>query len=286
MKAVLEPIILGEKNTILGFTYEAQNFETPWHFHPQHELTYIVESTGTKLIGDFVGSYEPGELVLLRSKLPHCWKNVTQKETLSKSIVVQWNKGIFPKIPELDIVFNLLHTASRGILFDKYETKLVYPLIKNLPNLKGHELYIQLLQILTKLASCSYKTLSNTQFLDDLPTIYGSRMLIVHDFVSKNYQRKIYLKEIAKAVKMSEQSFSRFFTKMMGRSFFTFLNEYRINVSVRMLLDTQMSVSQIGYACGYESLPFYHKQFNKFMGSTPLSYQKQFKNKGAKHSKH
>jgi len=75
---------------------------------------------------------------------------------------------------------------------------------------------------------------------------------------------------------MSEQAFSRFFTKMMGRSFITFLNEYRINIAARLLLDTDDSVSQIGYACGYESLPFFHKQFIKFRGSSPLAYRKKY----------
>jgi len=277
MKPILEPILLGEKKTILGFRYAATNFETPWHFHPQHELTYIEESVGTKLIGDYVGPYEPGELVLLRSNLPHCWKNVSQDNVLSKSLVIQWNSGVFPKVPELKIVFNLLRRADKGLLFDQKKSAELLPLIQKLPDLKGHALYIQLLELLTRLSSCSSKTLSEASFRDDLPTEYGSRMSAVHDFVSKNFSQKIYLKELADLVNMSEQSFSRFFSKMMGRSFFTYLNEYRINMAVRMLLDTENSVSQIGYACGYESLPFFYKQFNKFKGCTPLSYQKRFK---------
>jgi len=277
MKPILEPILLGEKKTILGFRYAATNFETPWHFHPQHELTYIEESVGTKLIGDYVGPYEPGELVLLRSNLPHCWKNVSQDNVLSKSLVIQWNSGVFPKVPELKIVFNLLRRADKGLLFDQKQSAELLPLIQKLPDLKGHALYIQLLELLTRLSSCSSKTLSEASFRDDLPTEYGSRMSAVHDFVSKNFSQKIYLKELADLVNMSEQSFSRFFSKMMGRSFFTYLNEYRINMAVRMLLDTENSVSQIGYACGYESLPFFYKQFNKFKGCTPLSYQKRFK---------
>lgn len=274
MKPVLEPILLGEKKTIHGFRYEAPDFETPWHFHPQHELTYIEESVGTKLVGDYVGPFEPGELVLLRSNLPHCWKNVHQKDKLSRSIVVQWNKGVFPKVPELEIVFSLLRTAAKGILFDKTQSAELLPLITVLPSLQGHNAYIQLLHLLTKLSSCNYQTLSETSFTDDLPTEYGSRMSKVHDFVSKNFNRKIYLRDLADLASMSEQSFSRFFTKMMGRSFFTYLNEYRINIAARMLLDGDHSVSQIGYVCGYESLPFFHKQFNKYKGYTPLGYRK------------
>ena len=274
MKPILEPIQLGQKKTILGFRYEAPDFETPWHFHPQHELTYIEESVGTKLVGDYVGPYEPGELVLIRSNLPHCWKNVTQKNIVSKSVVVQWNKGVFPKVPELEIIFILLRRADKGLLFDKTQSAELLPLIQKLPALREHELYIQLLELLTKLSNCSFRTLSEASFRDDLPTVYGSRMSTVHDFVSKNYNQKVHLVEVANLVNMSEQSFSRFFSKMMGRPFFTFLNEYRINIAVRMLLDSDNSVSEIGYSCGYESPPFFYKQFQKFRGSSPLAYRK------------
>ena len=276
MKPVLEPILISQEKTILGFRYEAPNFETPWHFHPQHELTYIEESVGTKLVGDFVGPYEPGELVLLRSNLPHCWKNVSQSKVVSKSIVIQWNKGVFPKVPELDIVFELLRKADRGLLFDKKQTAKLLPLIQKLPDSKEHELYIHLLDLLAKLASCSFNTLSEASFIDDLPMEYGNRMSAVHDFVSKNYHRKIYLKEVAALTNLSEQSFSRFFSKIMGRSFFVFLNEFRINMAVRLLLDTDNSVSQIGYSCGYESLPFFYKQFKKLKRSSPLAYRKSY----------
>ncbi len=277
MKAILEPIPLGLDKTMVSFRFSEEDFDTPWHFHPQHELTYVEESEGTKLIGDFVGPYEPGELVLLRSNLPHCWKNVRRQNVMSKSIVTQWNTGIFSQIPELNSVFDLLKTASKGILFNKDESANLLPLIQKLPSLKGHDLYIQLLELLTKLSKCTYQTLSETSFLNDLPTEYGGRMSTVHDFIATNYYRKIYLKEVSELTNFSEQSFSRFFTKTMGRSFFTFLNEYRINLAVRMLLDTDYSISQIGYHCGYESLPFFYKQFNKYKGCSPLVYKKKYK---------
>ncbi|WP_425236881.1 AraC family transcriptional regulator [Ulvibacterium sp.] len=276
MKPILEPIHLDQQRTITGFCFAKKNFETPWHFHPQHELTYIEESVGTKFIGDYVGPYEPGELVLIRSNLPHCWKNQVQQNGQSKSVVAQWDKGIFARIPELDPIFKMLRTASKGIIFDKKEIAPLIAPFQELPQLKGQELYIRLLTLLAALSKCKYETLSEASFTDDIPTEYGSRMAKVHDFVSTHFNRKIYLKELAGLVNMSEQSFSRFFSKMMGRPFFTFLNEYRINMAARMLLDTDHSISQIGFACGYESLPFFYRQFKKIMGSSPLVYQKNF----------
>lgn len=277
MKAVLEQVPVGKGKSILAFRYSDKNFDAPWHFHPQHELTLIESSNGTKFIGDYVGSYEVGELVLLRSNLPHCWKNHVQQEESAISTVIQWEKGIFAKVPELDPVFDMLRAASKGLLFDKTQTVSLMAGIQSLPDLSGQELYVQLLSLLIRLSQCPYSTLSEAQFRDDLPSEYGSRIAKIHDFVEQHFHRKIYLKEVAHLVSMSEQSFSRFFSKMMGRPFFTFLNEYRINVAGRMLLDTDWSVSQIGYSCGYESLPFFHKQFNKFMQISPSRYRKQFR---------
>lgn len=274
MKPILEHIPLERQASILAFRHKADNFEVPWHFHPQHELTFIEESAGTKFIGDYVGVYQPGELVLLRSNLPHCWKNYEKPEVQARSTVIQWNKDIFAKVPELDGVFKLIKAASRGLLFSKEEITPIVPFIQQLPNKSGQELYIGLLTVLVQLSECAYQTLSEARFVEDLPSEIGNRMAKVHDFVAGHFHRKVYLKELAALVNMSEQSFSRFFSKMMGRPFFTFLNEYRINMATRMLLDTDLPIAQIAYRCGYDSLPFFHKQFNKFKSESPSRYRK------------
>ncbi|GLR16836.1 AraC family transcriptional regulator [Portibacter lacus] len=276
MKPILEPIHLGEQNSITAFQYAKTDFETPWHYHPQHELTFIENSIGTKFIGDYVGAYKPGEVVLLRSNLPHCWKNMSDQNSLSKSIVIQWNKEIYANVPELDGVFKMINIAAKGIIFSEHEVAPMISSIRGLLRLNGSQLYIELLSLLSNLSSCSYTTLSEASFKNDMPNGYNSRIAKIFDFVSIHYQRRIYLKELAGLVNMTEQSFSRFFTKMMGRSFFTYLNEYRINIAARMLSHTDHSVSNIAYECGYESLPFFHKKFNEIHQVTPISYRKNY----------
>lgn len=170
----------------------------------------------------------------------------------------------------------MLKVASRGLLFAKHEIQNLIPQIQALPRHTGSNLYHELLKLLLNLSKCSYSTLSENSFLDDLPSTYESRMAKIHEFVELQFHRKILLKELADLVSLSEQSYSRFFKKMMGRSFFTFLNEYRINMASRMLIDTDWPVSEIGYKCGYESLPFFHKQFNKYKAISPSKYRKQY----------
>lgn len=274
MRAIFENLPVGAQQSINAFRYAAKSFTTPWHFHPQHELTLIEESSGTKFIGDHVGAYAPGELVLLRGNLPHCWKN--QPSTgLSRSTVIQWNPETFARAPELDTVFQLTQAAARGIIFDSRDTAAILPEMQNLPDLAPAEKYIHLLSILQQLATCRYNYLSAAAFQETLPSADGNRMQRIHRYVEQNFQRKVQLAEIAQQVHLSEQAFNRFFRKMMGRPFFLFLNEYRINRVSQLLVETDWPVGRIAHACGFASLPFFHRQFRRFMSATPLQYRKQ-----------
>src|SRR5690606_19504028 len=113
-------------------------------------------------------------------------------------------------------MFEMLKIASRGIIFSNSEIQPIIPRIKKLITVDNYKLYIDLLYILADLSLCNYRTLSEASFEDDLPSEYTSRMVKIQDFVEQNYYRKIQLKELAELVSLSEQSFSRFFSRMMG----------------------------------------------------------------------
>ncbi len=44
-----------------------------WHFHPEYELHLVVATTGHYFVGDLIGEFEPGNLVLTGPNLPHNW---------------------------------------------------------------------------------------------------------------------------------------------------------------------------------------------------------------------
>ncbi|WP_152287375.1 AraC family transcriptional regulator [Flavicella marina] len=274
MKPILENINTDGESSIKAFKYVATDFVTPWHVHPELELIYIVQSKGTKFIGDFVGDYEQGELVLLGGNLPHFWRNTHSDEDLCESIVIQWSSDAFAQRPELTKVFDLLKKANKGILFSKSTARKLKQDLMEILSLDKQEKYVRLLKVLIFLSKEKGSSLSQNSF-DDLTVVNEqNRIVKIHNYVEKHFQERISLLQIANVVGMSEQSFSRFYSKLMGRPFFTYLNEYRINMATRMLVETDKTVSEIGYSCGYESLSFFYKQFKKVQNVTPYKYRK------------
>ena len=70
-------------------------FASPWHFHPEYELTYIVNGTGSRFVGDSIAPFGPGDLVLIGGDLPHVWRSQAPAKDHAHSVVVHFNKDSF-----------------------------------------------------------------------------------------------------------------------------------------------------------------------------------------------
>ena len=46
---------------------------TVWNYHPEFEIHLIRHSSGLAYVGDHIGSFDAGQLVLVGSNLPHNW---------------------------------------------------------------------------------------------------------------------------------------------------------------------------------------------------------------------
>lgn len=51
------------------------HFIVPWHYHPEIEIMYILEGTGTQFVGDHIDQYQEGDVCMVGPKLPHEWRN-------------------------------------------------------------------------------------------------------------------------------------------------------------------------------------------------------------------
>ncbi len=108
----------------------------------------------------------------------------------------------------------------------------------------------------------------------------NERLNKIKQYVSEHYKEKIKLDDMASLSCMANESFSRFFSKMMGKAFFTFLNEYRVEISCKLLIETDLKISNICDQSGFDSRSFFYRQFNRFKNCSPALYREKFKESG------
>ncbi len=281
MKAQFEKITSSPQSSFKAFIYEEEEFSAPWHFHPEYELTYIVNSRGMRYVGDSVHPFEENDLVLVGANLPHCWKNTGGYQALSTAIVIQWNEALLGEgwlqKEEFFNIQQLLKQSARGLKFDQKVAFQVKKMLIDMVDEAPFDKLVSLLKILNYLAtSGGRKPLCGHGFSYHLDDAANEKINKIYNYVRKYYQDKITLQEASSLVTMSETAFCRFFKKKLNKSFFTFVNEYRINMACKSLIETDRQVAQVAYGCGYESLPFFYRQFKKYQNCSPFAYKKKY----------
>ena len=105
-KASYEIVELGPGRSFAFRNFDLPEFDSPWHFHPEAELTLITSGTGRRFVGDHIAEYGPGDLVLIGPELPHFWYSDQRSGQRSGSLVVQFLPDFlgntFFSLPELD----------------------------------------------------------------------------------------------------------------------------------------------------------------------------------------
>ena len=112
-----------ESSTDVGFVRcLAHGFPTPlarWHYHDEYELHLITATSGKVFVGDWIGPFQPGQLVLTGPRLPHNWVTMDLPEggVAERDLVIQFTHDPLVQasqtIPELAEVLPLLAAKQR-----------------------------------------------------------------------------------------------------------------------------------------------------------------------------
>lgn len=92
-------------------------------------------------------------------------------------------------------------------------------------------------------------------------------------YIEKNYSSNISLNDVAESINMSYFYFSRLFKESTGKSFSDYLTEFRIDKSIELMRDEELSIKQISYDIGYNDPNYFSKIFKKLKGITPTDYR-------------
>ena len=260
------------------------NFYDLLHYHSELQLTLVIKSKGSAVIGDKIIPFEEGDLFLLGSGLPHVFRNEQPSNDSPGSlgvhtISVYFRRNSFGEhffdLPENHRVNDLLQKSCRGIRFPAKETEKVKKHIASLQKKKETDLLITFLQILDVLSTCkSVELLSSLSFMNAKTDSESKRIQDIFTYVMNNFSREISLEEISDVSKMSVTSFCRFFKQRTRKTFTTFVNEVRIGHACKELLYNNYNINEVAYRCGFNNISNFNRQFKLVTGQTPSEYSK------------
>jgi AraC-like DNA-binding protein len=252
-----------------------------WHYHDEYELHLICASSGKVFVGDYIGQFAPGHLVLTGPRVPHNWVSLDTPPGGIKlrDMVIQFSHAPLAQladvIPECKAILPLLGRACYGIEFFNVR-ELALQRFARIRACSGLARFIEFLTLLGELAaSGDYQLLSAVpmQASDDDAAL--ARINAAVNFIVQNLSSQLAMKDLARQLDMSERTFTRFFRTATGNSFTDFVNRLRINRACQLLMETERYVNNICYDAGFNNVANFNRRFLAFKGMTPKQFRQQ-----------
>lgn len=254
----------------------SEYFDYPLHWHNAVELLYSAASCSSVVINNEKYDLHSGDIMTIGSGDIHSFHT---KANTGTTYFIQFDPMRLssfwgPKQGQFQPISTQYIPANNSQLHYKLEEHIL-ELIKEFKAEKASfELFLnaRLLDITVLLIrnfSINYEASSGKGSLYDL-----SKLDKAFEYIEKNYQRPLTLKEAAASTGFSSSYFSREFKKSMDKNFHTFLNEYRIRKAESFLTDETKSITEIAYSSGFNSLVTFNRIFKQVKGCTPSEYIK------------
>ncbi|MHB9293755.1 putative HTH-type transcriptional activator RhaR [Hollandina sp. SP2] len=104
---------------------------------------------------------------------------------------------------------------------------------------------------------------------------HASALRKAERFIWENYTRKLCLQEVADASGLSAPYFSTIFKEEMGENLSSYLNRLRVEKAATLLTETDLSLNEIAWTCGFEDQSWFSKIFKSYTGINPRKYREQ-----------
>lgn len=173
----------------------------------------------------------------------------------------------------------LMEKVTTGVYhLDEHQFKQIYRLFQEIENcqqdrgpLSKKIKYTYLFLMLNLIRDCrELSTNSNTSDLSVRPEI-----LAAVNYINKHYREQLTLDEIAEHIDMSKYHFCRQFKAVTGSSFLQYLNNLRISMAHKMLLETNLSIGDIASLTGFSTREQLTRVFKSVYHISPAEFRKQ-----------
>ena len=254
-----------------------------WHFHPEYEIHLVTETSGRSFIGDYIGTFAPGNLVMTGPNLPHNWISDLPKGEVvpQRGMVIQFTRefieGCMAVMPELRSIDAMLDRAASGIEFAAGVGQRARPFFETMLQATGPERIGHFFGLLALLQSAEYRQLASDGFRPR-PEVYASDPLNhVIDHIARNLCEDLTQTELAALSGYTPTAFSRAFRKHTGLTFVRYVNRMRIDRACELLATTDEGVADICFQVGFNNLSNFNRHFTVMKNIPPSAFRREYR---------
>lgn len=252
-----------------------------WHYHPEYELHLIQSSSGKMMIGDFLGDFEAGVLILTGPNLPHNWvSDIGENERVDdRDMLIQFSSdfasAMVEPFEEFQNVGAMLADAAHGVEFLGDAAREGAQRLAAIGRQRGAERLLSFMSLLDRLSRDprERRMLARSAPALGIRTASSQRLQRAIDFLHENYTSSIRLQDVAELCGMEASNFSRFFKRQTGHSFARFVNQLRVHHACALLTGTQQPITEICFDSGFNNTANFNRQFAAICRQTPSEYR-------------
>ena len=278
MKVLPFQIPKPEHNALIYQEDKELVFYDKFHQHEEIQVSYIAEGEGTLVVGDTVNYYKKGDVLAIGNNLPHVFKSDSSLNTTSEMLTLFFLKDAFGatffELEELRELKPFFKKVDYGFKVS-VKSKTLETLFLQLAESSKLKRLVILLEILKALSKSRTQPLSSFIYDKKYTDTEGKRMRDVMDFTMQNFHQHISLDNVAQVSAMTKNAFCKYFKKRTNKSYFTFLNELRVENACKLLLsEKSLSIAEIAETSGFNNISNFNRQFKSIRRLSPSEFRK------------
>ncbi len=262
------------------------SFDYPIHRHDAFEINFLYGCKGARrIVGDSIEELSDFDLVVIGPGIEHGWEMHNCQSKYMREFTIQFAPNFYVEDyltdNKLHHILKLLKISSNGVTFGIETVLHSYHRLEKVIEIEDpFDKMFALHKLMDTLAKGKdMRILSSATFSNTFATNDSRRITKVQKYISEHVTEKIRLIELPNLAGMTESSFSRFFKLRTGMSVSEYITNLRLGLATRRLVDTQMTVSEICYECGFSNVSHFSRCFREKKKCSPSEFRVMYKNK-------